>query len=58
MENLKRGDVVHLNSEERMMITVGNVNEDGTFQGVYFNVERQEFLVAPKLHSDMVKKVS
>ena len=58
MDNLRIGDVVFLNSEERVKITVAEIGDDKTFQGVYYNDVKHEFLYTPKLHFDMVTKES
>lgn len=56
MDNLKIGDVVYLNSEERVKITVAELGINKTFQGVYYNEVKHEFLYTPTLYFDMVTK--
>lgn len=56
MNELKVGDVVYLNSEDRMQITVSFI-ENGYFQGVYFNADSKKFEYTPKLPIATVTKV-
>jgi hypothetical protein len=55
MNELKIGDVVYLNSEDRMQITVSYIS-DGYLQGVYFNVDSKKIEYTPKLPIATVTK--
>lgn len=58
MNELKVGDVVYLNSESRICITITYINKsDGALQGVYFNTDSKKFEYTPKLPLAAVTKV-
>lgn len=58
MNELKVGDVVYLNSEPRINITITYINKgDNAFQGVYFNIDSKKFEYTPKLPIATVTKV-
>lgn len=58
MNELKVGDVVYLNSESRIYITVTYINmSDNALQGVYFNGDSKKFEYTPKLPLAAVTKV-
>lgn len=58
MNELKVGDVVYLNSESRIYITVTYIDRnDAALQGVYFNGDSKKFEYTPKLPIAAVTKV-
>ena len=56
MNELKIGDVVYLNSEDRIKITVSYL-KNGYLQGVYFNIDSKKFEHTPDLPIATVTKV-
>lgn len=58
MTELKIGDVVYLNSEDRVHMTVVYINSnDNEIQCVYYNAGTQEFKYSPKIPIAAVTKV-
>lgn len=58
MIELKLGDVVYLNSEDRVHMTVIYINSnDKEIQCVYYSTETQEFKYSPKIPIAAVTKV-
>ena len=57
MNELKIGDVVYLNSESRVLVTVAYINtREEKFQGVYFNPDSKKFEYTPALPIATVTK--
>ena len=57
MNELKVGDIVYLNSESRVHITVTYINSrEEKFQGVYFNPDSKKFEFTPTLPIAAVTK--
>lgn len=57
MNELKVGDVVYLNSESRVLITISYIDaRENYFQGVYFNPDSKKFEYTPKLPIATVTK--
>lgn len=58
MNELKVGDVVYLNSESSIYITITYIDKsDDTLQGVYFNIDSKKFEYTPELPLAAVTKV-
>ncbi len=59
MEELKIGDVVYLNSEDRVQMTVAYIDSRAKyFKGLYFNVDTKKFEYTPDMPLATVTKVS
>ena len=57
MNELKVGDIVYLNSEPRVYITVTYIDSRGNeMQGVYFNPDSKKFEFTPTLPIATVTK--
>ena len=53
MNQLKVGDVVYLNSENGVKMTVTSV-ENGEIQCIYFNSSEQKFVLTPTMPEEAV----
>lgn len=59
MNELRIGDVVYLNSESRINITITYIsNGDNTCQGTYFNTDSKKFEYTPKFPIATVTKAT